>query len=307
MAKLITIEEGDLEAFFERKRKTKYCEELERGNILFFPECPIPFPKKDLQFLLAQKQSGASNRKNIAYKPGINKITNAVEMTPEQSKQLLEIMQKYSKRVVTFLTKLLPPYSEHWKLDYASYRPFQEKGRPLRTRARNDLLHVDSFPTRPLNGGRILRFFTNINPTESRNWTTSDPFEVLAPRFGGQNVPFPESNNPFISQLKKLGRKMALPIALRSPYDVFMLNLHNHLKENGDFQQNCHKDFWEFPPNSCWAVFTDQVSHAATAGQYALEQTFIVPPIGLVDPDKAPIAVLERLANRKMSDPIFSV
>ena len=98
-----------------------------------------------------------------------------------------------------------------------------------------------------------------------------------------------------ISLIKKLGRKIKLPIVLRSPYDAFMLNFHNFLKENEEFQKICHKDHWEFPPHSCWIVFTDQVSHAATAGQYALEQTFIVPRTALVDPQKAPISILEKI------------
>jgi len=305
MARLITIEEGDL-AEFSKKPKTVYSEELEKGNILFFPNCPFNFPKEDLAFLLAQKQKGAKNRKNIAYKPQTHQITNALELSQEQGKRLLDIMQNYSKRVVEFLKVVLPPYASHWRLDYASYRPFQEKGRPLRTRARNDLLHVDSFPTRPVHGDRIFRFFTNINPEESRFWTTSDPFEDLAERFGGEHVAFPKQSNPMLSHLKKMGRKMGIPMILRSPYDIFMLNMHNFLKENQTFQKECRKDFWEFPPNSCWAVFTDQVSHAATAGQYALEQTFLIPRSGLVTPHKAPVAVLERLSKKKMIDPVLT-
>ncbi len=293
MTKLIKVEENDFS-----ENKTRYCEELENANILFFEKCPFKFPKKDLDFLLSQKQSGAANRKNIAYKPAANKITNAVEMSEEQSKRLLEVMQNYSKCVVKFLAELLPPYAAHWSLDYASFRPFQEKGRQLRTRARNDLLHVDSFPTRPMHGRRILRFFTNINPKESRLWTTSDPFEVLVERFGGKGVDFPRRNSLMGRLLKILG----FPIVLRSPYDTFMLNLHNFLKENEEFQKNCHKDYWEFPPHSCWIVFTDQVSHAATAGQYALEQTILVPHTGLVNPQKAPVSILEKLAKRTMID-----
>ncbi len=306
MTRLIKIEEEDLTNFLASENKTRYCDELEDANILFFEKCPFKFPKKDLEFLLSQKQSGATNRKNIAYKPAVDKITNAVEMSEKDSKRLLEVMQNYSKCVVKFLGQLLPPYASHWSLDYASFRPFQEKGRQLRTRARNDLLHVDSFPTRPMHGRRILRFFTNINPQESRCWTTSDSFEMLAERFGGKQVHFPPSPNSLTRAFKSLGRSLGFPILLRSPYDTFMTNMHNFLKENEEFQTNCHKDYWEFPPHSCWIVFTDQVSHAATAGQYALEQTIIVPHTGLVTPQKAPVSVLEKLANKSMIDPVLS-
>lgn len=292
MAKLITVN--------AIKNGTKWCEELEAGNILFFPTCPFTFPKEELDFLLAQRQTGATNRKNIAYKPQTDQITNFVKASRTQAAQLLDIMRKYSRHVTELLTTLLPPYSGKWQLDYASFRPFQEKGRPLRTRARNDLLHVDSFPSRPMHGNRILRFFTNINPKESRFWLTTHPFESLAGEFGGSALlPFPKKASLGL-HLLNYGKKLGLPIKLRSPYDVFMLNLHNHLKENETFQRNCPKDYWEFPPNSCWAVYTDQVSHAATAGQYALEQTLIIPISALVHPDTAPLRILEKLTGHSL-------
>jgi hypothetical protein len=309
MAKLITIENAELTHFFSKQGSPKqYCQELEEGNILFFPTRPFEFPKEELEFLLAQKQTAAANRKNIAYKPQSDKITNFVHSSVEQGKQLLEIMRNYSKRSVRFLSQLLSPYAEKWRLDYASFRPFQEKGRQLRTRARNDLLHVDSFPTRPMHGSRILRFFTNINPHESRYWTTTEPFAQLASKFGGTaGMPFPSGISDslaakMIRMSKKLAHQLGLPVILRSPYDVFMLHLHNFLKENEEFQKTCPKDNWEFPPGSCWAVYTDQVSHAATAGQYALEQTLIVPLSALIDPEKAPVSILEKLTGGRMVD-----
>lgn len=220
-------------------------------------------------------------------------------------------MQGYSQKAMDVLTHLLAPYADKWKLDYASFQPFQEKGRQLRTRARNDLLHVDSFPSRPVHGDRILRFFTNIHPLEKRYWITSDPFETLAELFGGTNkLPFPQGvhetfSGRFIRSLKKSAYRLGLPITPRSPYDSFMLNLHHFLKENEEFQENCPKDYWEFPPYSCWAVFTDQVSHAAMSGQYALEQTVIVPRLALFMPEIAPVSILEKITKSSMVDSLF--
>jgi hypothetical protein len=48
-------------------------------------------------------------------------------------------------------------------------------------------------------------------------------------------------------------------------------------------------------------VFTDMVSHAVLKGRYALEQTFLVARDSLVLPEKAPIAILERIARAPMS------
>jgi hypothetical protein len=69
------------------------------------------------------------------------------------------------------------------------------------------------------------------------------------------------------------------------------------MKENAEFQQQCRKDVWLFPPGSSWMVFTDTASHSCVSGQYALEQTFIVRRSSLVYPQRAPIAVLERLTG----------
>lgn len=70
------------------------------------------------------------------------------------------------------------------------------------------------------------------------------------------------------------------------------------MKENQEFQQSCSKAQLEFPPGSCWIVFTDMVSHAVLSGQFALEQTFLVPRGALLTPDEAPLYVLERLCGQ---------
>ncbi|HSX37672.1 MAG TPA: Kdo hydroxylase family protein [Chlamydiales bacterium] len=299
MAKKIIVDKAEEDPYFLAK-------ELEKGNILFFPTIPFPFPQNEIHFLLQQKQTQAKRRKNIAYKPQIDQITNH-ESDEENAKILKEILRRYSERVKGFLDLALTPYARHWKIDYTSFRPFQEKGRDLRLRARNDLLHIDAFPTRPLHGHRIFRFFTNINPEMSRNWITSDPFAALAEKYGGHGVPFPKSvDYSFFAKIRRKTqlflRASGIKSNFRSPYDIFMLQLHNFLKESTDFQKNCKKDYWDFPSNSCWAVFTDQVSHAALSGQYALEQTFLIPVSAMLFPDKSPLRVLERLSGRNLLD-----
>lgn len=304
MAKKIVVEAQE---WLHPENRFKYCEELEDGNILFFEIPPFPFPQEEIDFLLKQRQSGTTSRKNIAYKPQIDKITNHETAHKETAIKLKEILRSYSDRVTEFLSTLIAPYTRGWKQDYASFRPFQEKERKLRLRARNDLLHFDAFPTRPLHGSRILRFFTNINPAENRVWITSEGFAKLAKEFAGI-VPIPDSNlyslkSRLSRKIKKIARFFGLKIPLRSPYDSFMLQMHHFLKENSEFQARCPKDRWEFPPLSCWAVFTDEVSHAALSGQYALEQTFIIPQNVLLCPEKSPVCVLERLSGKNLIDP----
>ena len=280
------------------------CRELEAGNIVYFPRTPFSFPEEDLKFLLASKQTGASYHKNIAYRPAEDRITGLDKSAGADAERLRGIVRGYSQRADKFLAELLPPYAGRWKLDFASYRPLEERGRPARLRARNDLPHVDAFPTRPTNGDRILRLFTNINPSENRVWITSQTFDVLAPRFARSiGLPAARRKNVVARAARRLASALGVAGARRSPYDNFMHDCHNAMKEDAEFQRSCPKQRWEFPPNSTWMVFTDFVSHAVLEGQYALEQTFILSHRAMVQPEKAPVAILEGLAGHPLTNP----
>lgn len=274
------------------------CAQLEEGNILFFPQTPFEFPAEEIQFLLGQQQSGASYYKNIAYRPSEDRLTGLMKGDPAQARKLRSVMQSYSQRASRFASGLLAPYAGRWRLDFASYRPQQEEGRQIRLRARNDLLHVDSFPTRPSNGDRILRLFTNINPQEPRVWITSETFDLLARRFAGSpGMPLPTGLDFSHRALLKFARTLGVSRFASPPYDRWMHGFHNFLKEHEEFQRTSPRSRWEFPPHSTWLVFTDMVSHAVLSGQFALEQTFIISKDSLVVPEKAPVRILERLAG----------
>jgi hypothetical protein len=47
-------------------------------------------------------------------------------------------------------------------------------------------------------------------------------------------------------------------------------------------------------------VFTDCVAHAVISGQYAIEQTLLIPPQALTAPNAAPYRILENLAGRSL-------
>lgn len=284
------------------------CAQLEAGNILYFPRTPFVFPQEEREFLLGQKQTHSALHKNIAYRPAKDRVTGLDRTERREAEQLRAILKSYSQRATEFLGGLLPPYAGKWNLDYASFRPIEERGRPARLRARNDLPHVDAFPTRPTNGDRILRFFTNINPAETRVWETSQNFEAIAPRFV-KTLGLPGSRNAssaarvWHSILHAAGHALHWPGAQRSLYDDFMHRCHNAMKEDASFREKCPRQRVEFPPDSTWIAFTDFVSHAVLEGQYALEQTFIVRRAAMVTPERAPVAILERLAGFPLTNP----
>lgn len=304
---LVSIDRAELtDALHKPEQLRVYCAQLEAGDIIFFPRTPIEIPADDLAFLLGHQQVGGAYHKNIAYRPLEDRITGFDAQDPAIAERLRDIMGRYSRDVTKFLDRFLAPYQSHWKVDYASYRPEEEEGRDLVLRKRNDLLHTDAFPTRPTHGDRILRFFNNINPQKTRNWITTETFDVLvekmrAGKLDGQNtVPLPSS-----MQMHGMKRALAagfgalIPSLKRSPYDEFMMRFHNYLKENATFQQNCPKQHWQFPPGSSWMVYTDMVSHAVLSGQFALEQTLIVSREAMVVPEKSPYGVLDSLINTR--------
>lgn len=279
---------------------------LESGDILYFPASPFPLEAEEREFLLSQRQVDASYHKNISYRPGEDRLKGVDQEDPEQRGRMHETMRSYSRRAVGFMASFLRRYAADWKVDFASFRPIEEEGRKVSLRSRNDLIHVDSFPTRPSHGDRLLRIFTNIHPERSRVWITSDPFEGLA-RDYARTAGLPASRPGALDGLQRgalrLLSKAGLPVVDRPEYDRFMLKFHHYLKENESFQRDCPKDRWEFPPGSSWIVFTDTTSHACISGQYALEQTFIVRRESLADPDRAPIAILERMTGFPLARP----
>src|SRR5208282_4276814 len=279
------------------------CSQLETGNILFFTRTPFDIAQGDREFLLGQTQTSSALHKNVAYRPAEDRITGLAKSENLEAERLRVILKNYSKRATQFLGELLSPYAGKWKLDFASFRPLEERGRPARLHARNDLPHFDSFPTRPTNGDRILRFFTNLNPSQNRVWATSQTFEAIGSHFAKSlGLPRPRSANPLARSMRGLASALCLPGSHRSPYDNFMHRCHNAMKEDASFRETCPKQRWEFPPGSSWIVFTDCVSHAVLEGQYALEQTFLISRQAMVDPEKSPIAILERIAGYPLSN-----
>jgi hypothetical protein len=302
-----------LESLIEGKRPPSeaqaraWCSQLEAGDILYFPKTPIALDASDHAFLLGQQQTDSSLHKNIAYKPAIDALSGVDTKTadPAATARLRSIMRWYSSAVAEFLGGFLTPYDRRWRMDYASFRPQEEQGRDLALRKRNDLLHTDAFPTRPTYGARILRFFNNIHPERTRDWVVGEPFPSLVRQFAPKAIALPNAQTGASRAAKSLARGIglgaAIPSLKRSPYDDFMMRFHNFLKENEAFQASCEKQPWQFPPGSSWMVYTDTVPHAVLAGQYALEQTFLVAPEAMVTPETSPLAVLESMAGTRLS------
>jgi len=290
-----------------REQALECCRQLEEGRIVLLESMPFSLPAEAIEFLLSHRQSTSRYHKNISYRPMNDRLKGAHSASRSETLRLRRIMGDYSRAASDFLGRLLSPYASTWALDFASFRPIEEEGRPLSLHKRNDLLHVDAFPSRPTRGSRILRIFSNINPQKPRLWNVAGPFDAVARKYanaaGLERIAQSAGRRPgrFNRSMRAMATQVGWPGAGRSPYDEFMLAFHDFLKESADFQNNFGKTRIEFPAGSTWIVLTDCVAHAVLSGQFALEQTFIVPAQALAVPDKAPISILESLCNTRLA------
>jgi hypothetical protein len=272
-------------------------ERLERGELLTFSPCPFALPEgKDRAFLFSQELH--SSKKNISFDPVTEDLTGFAYNSDEQEDRLISIMRTFATAAQQWLGSLLPRYARDWHVDRATYRPEEEATRKLRLTARNDLLHVDAFPSRPTQGQRILRLYVNIHQTEPRIWLTSETFDKLLARYGAE-VGLP---NLFVEGWAWRFGHGLLSIfqpgsGQRTIYDRFMLRFHHFLKNNEKFQESAPKRFWSFPPGAAWLAFTDALSHADLRGRFALEHSFFIAPRSLALPELAPAAHLERMCG----------
>ncbi len=279
---------------------TDLAARLEAGYLLFFPSAPVPLPAPDDLAFLRNDLAARMRLKNISYHPPEDLLTGLGGDKAGQERTQ-RILREHNDQVQALLKRLLPGYAAAWRVGKVNYRPLEEQGRELSQHASNERIHVDAFPSGATHGARVLRFFTNTNPNESRLWRSAGVFPELypelAPRAGlrSPNVKEGWADKTWSATLRgltKLGVRSA-ELADSSPYDRAMKVLHDYMKDSDEFQ-NDEKRFvdLEFPALSSWAVLTDTVSHACLRGRHALVNTFYIPVSACARPDLAPIRIM---------------
>ncbi|KTD64947.1 Kdo hydroxylase family protein [Legionella shakespearei] len=253
--------------------------DLESGKILFFPG--HYFGSVDSS--LMSESILHKTHKNVSYDYKRSKLGVYNQAIAGLDGQLTQLMSSYAEFALQLIQSALPSYVPHLQWGRTSYRPAQINERATSRRKDDTRLHVDSFSASPVNGLRILRVFCNINPNqEPRVWHVGEPFtEVL-----NQFAPRIRSYSKLTARVLKLVKTTK---TLRSPYDHYMLHLHDKMKRDDHYQAKANKIRIDFPSQSTWIVFTDHVSHAALSGQYLLEQTFYLPVNKMANPEVSPL------------------
>jgi len=265
---------------------------LELGKIVYFQDYAFTVNANE-QTLLSESILEPKH-KNISYDYSHQRLSglttkNIPTTLPTLTQAFMHRFAIYAKELID---TLLPQYTHDIRWGRTSYRPAEIKGRTTSKRKDDTRVHVDSFAATPVNGLRILRVFCNINPYgEPRVWHVGEPFSRVLNRFS-QQIP------AFSATQAKLLKLVKATKTLRSPYDHYMLNLHNKMKLDDHYQQNLTKQRIEFPANCTWLVFTDHVSHAALSGQFLLEQTFYLPAEAMINPELSPLKQWEAEKGR---------
>jgi hypothetical protein len=290
MSAIVNLPITDWQQSFSAELQNQAIRALEHGDVLVFPHLGFEMTESEKQFL---SPSIIGKSKNVSF--DINNGSLQGSSVDENATVLLQqMMRRYAVFSKELMNHLFPQYQKELIQSRTSYRPLEIAGRTTSWRKDDTRLHVDSFPATPVQDKRILRVFTNVNPTgKPRSWRLGEPFEKVAQRF-----------LPHISGsawgARGFMNAVGLTKSLRSAYDHYMLRMHDSMKADLEYQATVDHLAHEFPAGSTWIVYTDHASHAAMAGQYVFEQTFYLPVSAMHDEQQAPQRILERMTQKTL-------
>src|SRR5471032_1129563 len=192
---------------YDAALKARAVAGLERGAVLFFPG--LAFCLSDAEKEIPRCQVADGKAKNISLDPASGKM-QASSLTGEKAQGLAAMMERFGSQAASLVQALLPYRAV--ERARTSFRPVQVKGRSYSKISDDRLLHIDAFPSRPMRGRRILRFFSNVAPTSSRQWEVGQSFEDFArgflPRVG-----------PHLPGMSWLYERLGITRGRRSLYD----------------------------------------------------------------------------------------
>lgn len=285
---LLTLDAEDLYSL-SKDCKNLALASLESGKVIYLPSCSFPLLPSEKNKIFSDTLLDGKH-KNVSFDYRTKRLGGFhLKNDNGNLAELLTIfMSRYAEFAKQLIDLVLPHYQDSLHWGRTSYRPAEIKGRASSKRKDDTRLHVDSFPATPVNGKRILRVFSNINPfNEPRIWHLGEPFPQVLKRFAADIPNYSRTRAKLLHMIKATK-------TLRSAYDHYQLNLHDNMKLCDEYQQTVRKQRIDFPAQSTWIVFTDQVSHAALGGQFLLEQTFYLPTEAMANPELSPLKQWEQ-------------
>ena len=289
MSAVVTLDLAEWRPTLTDEARETAARALEEGGVIRLPQVSFALTDSERRFLSPAWSDGRA--KNISLDG--TRLKGAAGTAAERA-GLAAMIARFAAGASELVTAMFPRYAPYVRRARSSYRPQPAVGREVSWRKDDSRLHVDAFPSRPNRGERILRVFTNVNPSEDRVWRVGEPFETMAKTL------LPRVSNP-IPGVSAVLAAIRVTKGRRSIYDHLMLNLHDCAKADRDYQRECAQEIVRFAPGTTWLCFSDQVMHAAVSGQFMFEQTIHLPVSALYDPARSPLAILERLTGRALA------
>ncbi|HEY3461749.1 MAG TPA: Kdo hydroxylase family protein [Casimicrobiaceae bacterium] len=266
----------------------RYARDLESGAVLVLPRLAFALNDEERRFLDVRWSDGKA--KNISLD---GDAVKGAQGDAADRDAIGAMVRRFAAQADALIASLFPRYAPYLKRARTSYRPHPASGRNVSWRKDDARLHVDAFPSRPSHGERILRVFTNANPSAPRVWRVGEGFEAMATRL------LPRVRRMLPGERAVL-QALHVTKSPRSEYDHLILGLHDAAKADLDYQARSPQQEVRFAPGTTWICYSDQVMHAASSGQYMFEQTIHLPIEALYMPERSPLAVLERMTGRRL-------
>ena len=269
-------------------------EGLENENILIFDQ--------DFSFFNETTDLFANccDKISFDFKNSKQYVGNKEKHIPKKIKAFLE---KSFHDIQAYICKMFPFYSSSLISSLVSFVPSLEK-------APKDLpLLLHHFNYHPVNGDRVLTFCINIDIKKPFHIVTSKVvFESMAKKAVLQyQFPLPSRREKTLKEkignkMRALSEKMGFNLSPTSPYDTFMFRLYKFLEGKKDFQSEA--DIMKNPIKSRQSCmfFADSVPHYFESDCSHLIFSFYLPRYSLLNPEKAPISILERMSKEVMKD-----
>ncbi|MDB5730914.1 MAG: putative Kdo-hydroxylase, partial [Variovorax sp.] len=226
---LVTLDLADWDA---ATSNPAWIAALEAGKVLYFPRLAFELLAHERRFLDPALLAPDVRNISLDVKPGGERRLKGVAGDEAVQQAVTAMIGRFRGQAEQLIHSLLPHYTAALRMAPTSFRPVQVETRAQSWRADDKRLHIDAFPSRPNYGERILRVFTNVNPEGApRVWRVGEPFEDMARRFLPRVKPYARWQAQWL-------RALRVTKSFRSEYDHLMLQLHDGMKSDLDYQRN---------------------------------------------------------------------
>ena len=180
-------------------------------------------------FSIARLTDGKAKNISLDHTNGKLQGTSA---TGERAARLAAMIERFGAGATRFVERLLPRYAG---LERArtSFRPVEVEDRPYSVIQDDRLLHIDAFPSRPMQEGRrILRFFANVAPRGS------PPLGSGRAVRGFRRADSRRACSRIRPARAGCWAQLGVTRGRRSRYDEMMLSLHDAAKRDAQYQKD---------------------------------------------------------------------